>query len=128
MGNSLAVQPGAVVQVAHRAAGNREVVDVLDAEVVSVDPYEGLPVFRLRTPDGQPMLPGDSGGGVWLDGKLVGNLWATFPKVSSPVDILPFVDPQAAEQGYRDLSLAARFPMKLDRLLRDMVRIDDSIE
>jgi hypothetical protein len=31
--------------------------------------------FRLQSLDGTVLLPGDSGGGVWLDGKLVGNMW-----------------------------------------------------
>jgi hypothetical protein len=31
--------------------------------------------------NGQAIEPGDSGGGVWLDGRFVGNLWTTVIKV-----------------------------------------------
>ena len=31
----------------------------------------------LITLDGQPIMKGDSGGGVWFEGRLIGNLWAS---------------------------------------------------
>jgi hypothetical protein len=32
--------------------------------------------MTLRGLDGQVLLPGDSGGGVWLAGSLLGSVWA----------------------------------------------------
>jgi cell wall-associated NlpC family hydrolase len=34
-----------------------------------------MPVYKLRSLDGQAIQPGDSGGGVWHEGVLVGNNW-----------------------------------------------------
>jgi hypothetical protein len=31
----------------------------------------------LQSADGQAIEPGDSGGGIWADGTLVGNMWMT---------------------------------------------------
>jgi hypothetical protein len=42
--------------------------------------YQGLPVYKLRSLNGQYIQPGDSGGGVWQDGVLVGNNWAVLMK------------------------------------------------
>jgi hypothetical protein len=32
--------------------------------------------MRLRNLDGSAVIPGDSGGGVWGNGQLLGNVWA----------------------------------------------------
>ena len=79
-GNSQKVKPGDRVQLAYHASANRQVLAILEAEVVSIDQYKGLPIFILRSVNGQPVLQGDSGGGIWQDGKLVGNMWATLVK------------------------------------------------
>jgi hypothetical protein len=76
-GDADQLRSGDHVQVAFRQPGNRQRVDVLDAEVVSIGSYQGLPTVNLRSLSGQPITPGDSGGGVWLAGKLVGNSWMT---------------------------------------------------
>jgi hypothetical protein len=39
--------------------------------------FRGIPVIWLVTLDGLPIVKGDSGGGVWFDGRLVANLWAS---------------------------------------------------
>ena len=69
------VQAGDIVLVAHQADENTGRVDILEARVADRSTYKQLPVFKLQTLDGQPIVSGDSGGGVWLDGKLVGNIW-----------------------------------------------------
>jgi hypothetical protein len=85
IGDSGDVRPGDVVQVAHRQPGRRDRVEVMEAVVESVVVYKGLPAFQLRSLDGQPVLIGDSGGGMWHEGRLVGNLWATLT-VPQPAD------------------------------------------
>jgi hypothetical protein len=37
-----------------------------------------LIVVKLAILDDAILVPGDSGGGIWLNGKLVGNTWASF--------------------------------------------------
>lgn len=50
-----------------------EVVEVAVATVVTE--REGIPAYLLQTADGTAVVPGDSGGGVWYEGQLAGNLW-----------------------------------------------------
>ena len=45
--------------------------------LTAVEESENRPVFILRSLDGQPIVQGDSGGGVWWNGRLIGNTWAT---------------------------------------------------
>lgn len=71
------IRPGDVVRVAHRQPGKRDRVELMPAVVEAVIAYKGLPAYQLRSLDGQPVLVGDSGGGIWFEGQLVGNLWAT---------------------------------------------------
>ncbi len=33
--------------------------------------------IEMRSLDGSSIEPGDSGGGIWIEGRLVGNLWST---------------------------------------------------
>ena len=38
--------------------------------------FRGLPAFQLHAADYSALIPGDSGGGLWFNGYLVGDLWA----------------------------------------------------
>lgn len=68
---------GHIVWFARRAAhSGRATVEVVAATVTHVD-GAGTPAdMRLRNLDGSAVIPGDSGGGVWADGRILGNLWA----------------------------------------------------
>jgi len=68
---------GQVAWVARRArhdGGNS--VEVVAAHVETVEAEAGLPRLRLRGAGGAVVIPGDSGGGIWYDGQLQGNLWS----------------------------------------------------
>lgn len=54
----------------------RKAVEVVAAAVTSLEGAAQPATVRLRNLDGSAIVPGDSGGGVWADGRLVGNLWA----------------------------------------------------
>jgi len=51
-------------------------VIVTEARVIAQSEKQGLPVVRLQSEEGQ-VVGGDSGGGVWLNGRLAGTMWAT---------------------------------------------------
>ena len=68
---------GDVVWVARRNrsdGGNS--VEVVAALVKTVAADAETPRLRLRGADGAVVIPGDSGGGIWLNGQLQGNLWS----------------------------------------------------
>ncbi|MEW5988642.1 MAG: hypothetical protein AB1791_18600 [Chloroflexota bacterium] len=89
---------GDVVLVVHQRPGDEDTVSVLEAVVLAVETMEGRPVYRLQTANGEAIVRGDSGGGVWHDGRLVGNLWAR-----------ELIAPDTAT----DVGLAAVYPLGL---------------
>jgi hypothetical protein len=70
------LEPGALVRVAYRQLPERDAVAVLEAEIVKTGVFEGEPVYQIRCLEGQGLQKGDSGGGVWYNGSLIGNNWA----------------------------------------------------
>jgi hypothetical protein len=71
------VAVGDVVSLAHRQPGGQMGVSVTQAVVESVGENKGRPVLRLDCARGTVIAGGDSGGGVWHQGTVVGNLWMT---------------------------------------------------
>lgn len=66
-----------VVWVVRRARSNGGgTLEVVAASVQGVEVANGVQRLRLRGADGAVVLPGDSGGGVWLGGRFVGNVWS----------------------------------------------------
>jgi hypothetical protein len=66
------------IAVVHRSSDGRKRATSLSAQIHSVDTYNGLPVIRFTSPDGQRIRVGDSGGGVWHQGGLVANTWGMY--------------------------------------------------
>lgn len=69
-----ALSRGDSVLLVQRAGGR---VVLKEASVVAQSEKQGRPVVRLQCDDGQTVVGGDSGGGVWLNGRLVGTMWTT---------------------------------------------------
>ena len=101
------LKPGDTVQVAYHRQSNRDKVEVLEAVIEEVDVSAAEPVVTLRSLNGELIRPGDSGGGVWYNGKLVANTWSVLT-THSALDASGNVDP--ASQTLTGLSNAAIFP------------------
>jgi len=69
--------PGTVVYAVHRLQDEQATVVMVPLVVESVTQDHGVTVIRLRSLEGEYIRRGDSGGGVWLNNVLVGNLWTT---------------------------------------------------
>jgi hypothetical protein len=102
------LKPGDTVQVAHWSYPNRDHLEVSDAVVVDQSILKEASVVTLRSLDGQTLHPGDSGGGVWYNGKLIANTWTVLTDVSTTVDSTGTAI--AASETLTDLSHAAIFP------------------
>lgn len=89
---------GDLVQVVQRSGLG--VVALMQARVERTDQKAGRGVLKLRIVSGQPLDGGDSGGGVWYRGKLLGNVWTTV--------IMKDVDTGA--EYPTDMGVAALFP------------------
>ncbi len=71
------IKKGAVVQVVHRRRDEKGGVSAVSATVEAIEGTDGIATFLLRSLDGHIIVPGDSGGGIWYEGQLVGNMWTT---------------------------------------------------
>ncbi len=100
------IVPGETVDVVYRENPTREKATILQAVVEEIITYKGLPAYRLRSLDGQPIKPGDLGGGIWYNGALVGNNWVTLMETSGSV---AETSGNSEEENlfYTDLSYAA---------------------
>jgi len=70
------VDVGDFVTIAHQDPDHPGQVDLLQAKVVNHCQNEGLSVLQVAAVDNETIVSGDSGGGVWSEGELVGNTWA----------------------------------------------------
>lgn len=75
--SNLHVVAGDQVSLVYRQRDGQAGFAAMQAKVESIGRMQGLPVLKLSTPEGLPVIPGDSGGGIWLDGELVANTWVT---------------------------------------------------
>lgn len=78
LGNLEERRVGDVITVVHQASDNDDPLELLRAEVRAIDDFNGLPVIRFIPLDGREIKPGDSGGGVWLAGRFIGNTWGMY--------------------------------------------------
>jgi hypothetical protein len=108
---SISLVTGEVVFVAHRENPKREKITILPATVEEIKDKQGVPIYQLRSLDGQVIQPGDSGGGIWHDGGLVGNNWVVLMKLA----VESQAPAGAGEDGlvYTDRSYAARIPVEI---------------
>jgi hypothetical protein len=91
---------GAPVQVAFRdQQGN---VTIAEAIIAGADQKVSRDVIRLRFDGGQYLDWGDSGGGIWFQGKLLANTWTA----------IIGVDSESGAQYATDMSVAAVFPQE----------------
>ena len=60
--------------VAQRAGGR---ITVSEVSVIAQAEKQGRPVVHLRSVDGQAVVGGDSGGGVWVNGRFTAAMWTT---------------------------------------------------
>jgi hypothetical protein len=105
------VTSGEMVEIVYRENPSRETAGILEAVVEEVTIYKDQPVYKLRTLDGQAIQPGDSGGGIWYQGCLVGNNWTVTAKSTLTPE-----DPDGFDEDnvvYTDTSFGAILPEEL---------------
>jgi hypothetical protein len=106
------IAPGETVDVIYRENPAREKATLLQAVIEQVITYKGLPAYRLRSLNGQPIQPGDSGGGIWYKGALVGNNWVTLMEASGSVTEISG-EVEKENLNFTDLSYAAVLPLDI---------------
>jgi hypothetical protein len=74
-GDASALRVGDQVHIPHQSKGDPTRISILTAVVEGLISENGLPAVQLRSLDGEVIIQGDSGGGIWLNGSPVGNMW-----------------------------------------------------
>jgi hypothetical protein len=102
------VAAGETVEIVYRENPSREKVAIKQAVVEEIASYNNEPVYKLRSLDGQAIQPGDSGGGIWHDGCLVGNNWTVTAQSTTTPE-------ESVEENivYTDTSYGAILPAEL---------------
>lgn len=76
LGNSQSVGWADAVMVVYRVPETGG-VDVKMMVIHSTAEYLGKASYVLQSSEGTIVVPGNSGGGIWQNGRLVGNMWTT---------------------------------------------------
>ncbi len=112
LGDGTAVQNNNVVLIAFRQpyTGN---ISVTAMRVEKVSSYEGQSVYRMTSLHGESIVGGNSGGGVWADGQLVGNMWTT----TMEQEVSRITGEVTSKMTETSTALAAQLPAALPTLL-----------
>ena len=98
------VQEGQNLIIVRQGRNGSQAVELLAVNVEAVGERWGQLVYELRSADGGDIMPGDSGGGLWFEGRLVGNMWKS--KYTYGV----YLDALELEQQWTYTSYAAGLP------------------
>jgi hypothetical protein len=90
--------------IVRQGRNNSKAVELMVVNIEAVGERWGRLVYELRSLDGGDIMPGDSGGGLWFEGRLVGNMWKS--KYTYGVNW----DELKLEQQWTETSYAAGLP------------------
>lgn len=97
-GDGEQIGPGSVVQLVHRRP-DTGALSVVTAVVEGWVDYLGIPSFTLRNVNGEVIAPGNSGGGVWANGRPIGSIHRTI--LAPAPDAPPATDEMQAVPSHR---------------------------
>jgi hypothetical protein len=111
-------KPGDIVHVVHHPDGQANQISILTAEIVDQELFNGVPMLSLRNLNGHSIEPGDSGGGIWINGRLAGNMWMTVREVRQYWWQL-----ESPDHNETAFSLAAGLPDDLIDLVETLLQV-----
>jgi hypothetical protein len=114
------VVQGMRLLVARRNRENGKTVELIEADVEGAENYKSQACWRLKTLGDEPIIPGDSGGGVFLKGKLVGNNLARVLEYDQWYWAKEALDQEAGEQ----VVVVAQFPEDVPALVTENTQVD----
>jgi hypothetical protein len=71
---------GEQLTLVHRNSSDHDQLDIMTVKVPRVITGKGTSALNIIPLNQEEIIPGDSGGGLWHDGQLVGNMWAFYPE------------------------------------------------
>lgn len=112
--NDQSISTGDTVLITRKNPQQPDKVAFIPAVVESSTEFEGIPAYNLRSVNGDHIVRGDSGGGVWHHGQLAGNNWLTEFNTVWDLDSLKT---GAKSKQYTGRSLAAQLPESIRQIL-----------
>lgn len=85
-----------VLLMAYRQPAAGDNISVEAVVVSRQTRHGGLATLELTSPSGKIVITGNSGGGVWADGKLVANMWSTLLKQTTATGEITSTDQSLA--------------------------------
>lgn len=103
---------GETLFVVHQGRNGAKSVELFKASVESIEERWGQPVYKLRSENGETIIPGDSGGGIWLGEYLVGNTW------QYTLDYWWNWESLELEKKWTETSFGAQLPENIDGIIQ----------
>ena len=100
-GSTQDLSPGQPVLIVHQNSTDRSQVRMIPGQILSEDTFDQFPVLKLDV-SADELIKGDSGGGVWIDDKLVANLWANTYERKNGLTFL---------WDFQEIPIAAKIPL-----------------
>jgi hypothetical protein len=104
LGRGETIQEGETLVIVRQGRNGSKAAELTEVSVESVGEQWGQLVYKLITAQGENIMPGDSGGGLWLGDHFVGNIWKSKYTYGWNWDSL------ALEQAWTGTSYAAGLP------------------
>jgi hypothetical protein len=104
LGRTEFINEGETLIIVRQGRYGSKAVELMEVSVESIGDRWGQLVYKLRSEAGGDIMPGDSGGGLWLGDRFVGNMWKS--KYTYRVNW----DSLELEQEWTETSYAAVLP------------------
>ncbi len=114
LGSDEPIHQGSSLIVAHQGRDGSNEVELIEVIVEEIEEQDGQLVYQLRCAQGGNIMPGDSGGGLWLGGRLVGNMWKSKYIYAWNWDSL------ALEEEWTEISYAAALPEFREQVIHSL--------
>jgi hypothetical protein len=124
LGKDESIYEGETLIIVRQGRNGSKAVELMEVSVESIgERWEQL-VYKLRSEAGGNIMPGDSGGGLWLGDRFVGNIWKSKYTYGVNWDSLEL------EQEWTETSYAAGLPDFGDEVIQqiDTVEFIEEVE
>jgi len=98
------IYEGETLIIVRQGRSGSKAIELMEVSVESIGERWGQLVYKLRSEAGGDIMPGDSGGGLWLGDRFVGNMWKSKYTYGLNWETL------ALEQEWTETSYAAGLP------------------
>jgi hypothetical protein len=106
---------GETLIIARQGRNGTTSVELIKASVEAIEERFGQPAYKLRSANGEYIIHGDSGGGLWLGEYFVGNMW------KSGFDNWWNWGSLELEQKWTEISFGAQLPENIDGIIQNSV-------